>query len=305
MMSATHSHGRDDQLLIRYLLGSLSEDETERLDDLSIVDDRFAVDLHAVEHDLVDAYACGALDEDTLRRFELHYLSSPQGRAKVAFARALVRYARSGGPALSLDAGVREPGAARGLLQWSLAAAAMGLIAVAGYLFSENTGLKRQLIEVRAGLEERQQQLEEQLRHEQAATAETTRELDRVRQSIAQLQGATRLVASFVLLPPTRGATELPTLSIPRGPGVFAVTVHLESDDFPAYRVTLTDPATGQVIWRSGILRASGDAGSKALSITLGADLLKPRRYMLEVSGIPARGTAESVGIYPFKVVLL
>jgi hypothetical protein len=81
--------------------------------------------------------------------------------------------------------------------------------------------------------------------------------------------------------------------------------VQLESDDFPAYRVTMTDPAAGQVIWSSGILQASGDAESKALSITLGADLLKPRRYMLEVIGIPARGAAESVGIYPFKVVLL
>ena len=99
-MSATHSHGRDNQLLIRYLLGSLSEDETERLDELSIADDRFAADLHAVEHDLVDAYASGALDEDTRRRFELHYLSSPQGRAKVAFARTLMLYARRGKPAL-------------------------------------------------------------------------------------------------------------------------------------------------------------------------------------------------------------
>ncbi len=85
-MSATHSHGRDDRLLIGYLLGSLSEDETERLDELSIADDRFAADLHAVEHDLVDAYASGALDEETRRRFELHYLSSSQGRAKVALA---------------------------------------------------------------------------------------------------------------------------------------------------------------------------------------------------------------------------
>ena len=67
----------------------------------------------------------------------------------------------------------------------------------------------------------------------------------------------------------------------------------------------MTDPATGQVIWRSVILQASDDVGSKALSVTLGADLLKPRTYTLEVTGIPARGAAESVGIYPFRVVLL
>jgi hypothetical protein len=304
MMSATPSHERDDQLLIRYLVGSLSEDETERLDELSIADDRFAADLHAVEHDLVDAYARGTLVGDTLRRFEMHYLSSPAGRAKVAVARALLRYPRDGGPALERHAGTTWPGAARGLLQWSLAAAAMVLLAIAGYQISENARLKRQLLDARAGLEGRQQQLEQQLRQEQTANAETARELDRVRQSLAQLQGATPLVASFVLLPPTRGATELPTLSMPRGAGAVAVHVNLESDDYPAYRVTLRDPATGQIIWRSATLQASGATGSKALSITLAADLLKPSTYMLEVSGIPARGAAESVGVYPFRVVL-
>jgi hypothetical protein len=304
MMSATPSHERDDQLLIRYLLGSLSEDETERLDELSIADDRFAADLHDVEHDLVDAYARGMLVGDTLRRFELHYLSSPAGHAKVVFAKALLRYARSGGPALERHAGTTWPGAARGLLQWGLAAAATVLLAIAGFQISDNARLKRQLSDVRASLEGRQQQLEQELRQERTANTETARELDRVRQSLAQLQAATPLVASFVLLPPTRGATKLPALSIPRGAGAVAIRVNLESDDFVAYRVTLRDPPTGQIIWRSATLQASGTAASRALSITLSADLLKPRTYRLEVSGIPARGAAESVGIYPFRVVL-
>jgi hypothetical protein len=304
MMSATPSHERDDQLLIRYLVGSLSEDETERLDELSITDDRFAADLHAVEHDLVDAYARGALAGDTLQRFELHYLSSPVGRAKVVFANALLRYPRTGGSALERHAGAPWPGAAHGLLRWSLAAAAVVLLALAGYFLSENVRLKRQLLDVRAGLEGRQQQLEQQLRQEQSANAETARELDRVRQSLARLQGTPPLVASFVLLPPTRSATELPTLSILRGAGAVAVQVNLESDDFPSYRVVLRAPATGQIIWRSADLQALGVTGSKALSITLGVDLLTPRTYTLEVSGIPARGAAESVGSYPFRVVL-
>src|SRR5260370_14859836 len=98
-MSLTHSDERDDQRLIRYLVGALSEDETERLDELSIADDRFAADLHAVEHDLVDAYASGTLVGDIRERFEMQYLSSPAGRAKVAFATALLRYQRSGEPA--------------------------------------------------------------------------------------------------------------------------------------------------------------------------------------------------------------
>jgi hypothetical protein len=304
MMSSTHSHGRDDQLLIRYLVGSLGEDETERLDELSIADDRFAADLHAVEHDLVDAYVSGTLVGDTRQRFEMQYLASPAGGAKVAFARALLRYPRSGGAALDVDTGTPWSGASRPFRQWSVAAAAMVLLAIAGYLLSENVRLKRQLFDVRAGLQERQQQLEQQLRQEQSANAETARELERVRQSRAQLQGTTPLLASFVLLPPTRGVAALPTLSIPRGAGAVAVQMQLESNDFPAYRVALRDPATGPVFWRSAALQASTAGGATTLSITLGAELLKAGTYTLEISGTPARGAAESVGIYPFRVVV-
>ena len=89
-----------------------------------------------------------------------------------------------------------------------------------------------------------------------------------------------------------------------RGAAAVAVHLNLESDNFPAYRVALRDPAAGQITWRSATLQASGATGSKTVSIILGADLLKPRTYTLEVSGIAARGTAESVGIYPFRVVL-
>ena len=48
-----------DQLITQYLLGSLSSEETERLDELSLSDDEFAVRLQAVENELIDAYVEG------------------------------------------------------------------------------------------------------------------------------------------------------------------------------------------------------------------------------------------------------
>ena len=48
-MSLPNALAPDDQLLVRYLVGSLPEDETERLDELSIADDQFAARLSAVE----------------------------------------------------------------------------------------------------------------------------------------------------------------------------------------------------------------------------------------------------------------
>ena len=46
---------RDDDILVRYLLGSLPEDETERLDELSVSDDDFVWRLRAAENDFFRA----------------------------------------------------------------------------------------------------------------------------------------------------------------------------------------------------------------------------------------------------------
>jgi hypothetical protein len=85
-MPATLPHGaRFD--LTRYLLGLLPEEETDRLDELSVVDDGLAGQLGVAETQLVDAYLRGALPGDLRARFESHYLLSPARRGKVAFAR--------------------------------------------------------------------------------------------------------------------------------------------------------------------------------------------------------------------------
>ena len=68
------------------LLGSLSAEETERLDELSLTDDEFAGRLQAVENELIDAYVEGELSGQTLEQFNSFYLSSPKRRERVRFA---------------------------------------------------------------------------------------------------------------------------------------------------------------------------------------------------------------------------
>ncbi len=296
------SHGREEGELIQYLVGALPEDETERLDELSVADDRLAADLHAAEYDLVDAYVRGALTGETLRRFETHYLASPAGREKVAVARALRKYqtqrATVPQPAIGEGRGL----AARPLMQWGLAAAALVSLIAAGYLLAANGRLKRQVLDVRAGLEGRQQQLEQQLQREQSSSAEARQELERLRQSLSERQGAAPPVAAFVLAPPTRGVGEIPMLTVPRGSNAVSLQVNLEADDFPTYRVGVRDGAAGQIIWRSAVLRSVARGGAKALSITLDAALLQPHTYTVEVAGVRASGAAETVGNYPVRI---
>src|SRR5215510_11018191 len=80
----------NEELIVQYLLGSLSKEETERFDKLCFVDDEFAERLSAVENDLVDAYVRGELSPATRERFRVAYLSSEERRQKVRFAEALM-----------------------------------------------------------------------------------------------------------------------------------------------------------------------------------------------------------------------
>src|SRR5262245_12116577 len=82
----------DEQKVISYLLGALSETEAERLDELSVTDQEFAERLRRIEDELVDAYVRGELTGDWLDRFKAHYLASPLRREKVRFAQALLGY---------------------------------------------------------------------------------------------------------------------------------------------------------------------------------------------------------------------
>src|SRR5262245_27563546 len=81
----------DDQRLVRYLLELLPEDERDRLDEDTIVDDDLAARLRIVEDDLVDAYASGTLAGETRERFESRYMQSPRRRERVRFAGNFLR----------------------------------------------------------------------------------------------------------------------------------------------------------------------------------------------------------------------
>ena len=80
----------DNQQLTHYLLGLLSDDDTERIDEAAVVDDDVAARLRVVERDVVDAYVRGRLPATLIGQFEAH-LSSPRRREQVACAARFLR----------------------------------------------------------------------------------------------------------------------------------------------------------------------------------------------------------------------
>lgn len=321
-----------NQVITQYLLGSLPEEETERLDELSVTSQEFAEELSASEKDLIDAYVEGELSGTMLAQFESHYLASPIRRERVEFAEAFQVFAKTqtvfdespnrGQADLS---GKRKSGGLSTLsifgkqfpaLQWSLAAAAVVLIIAGAFLLRQNVRLRQQMsLEQthRDELQHREMQLRYELDEQRASTTAIERELAQVREERLrmeeELKKAGKLpisgtaIVSFVLSPQLRGAGQAQSVSVPVSTVRVTMQLDLEPNDYQTFTVALLDQSNHQELWSSGKLKAGSKGDDRTLHVTFSAGLLKSQGYALRVSGISANGQSEVLSDYPFKVV--
>ncbi len=274
---------RPEQILVDYLLGSLPEDETEKLDQLSIEDDEFSWRLAAAENDLVDAYVRGELPAATAELFQTHYLATARRRAKVRFAEMLAK-----GHDRKVAAPVRRPS----IWRWGLALAASVVVMASGWLFYENRVLRAQLEQERSFKADLQRMREGN---------PVPVELPAVAESKAPPRGL--MVAAFVLAPQLRGVGALPILRVPAGTEIAAIDMDLETDDFPVYVAALRELVTGRVLWRSGQVHSRVRGEGKAVGARVPANLLKDDRYSIELTGLAPGGKSERAADYTFRVV--
>jgi hypothetical protein len=328
-MSPPDQHAVDHPKLVEYLLGSLPQSDAELLDELSVANDEFAMRLSAVENDLLDAYVRGELSGSMLEKFRRFYLSSGKRREKMKLAQGLFTLEGKAAASRALpDAppgqyGRRENRLTSSWLRllinpsWGFAAVAAMLVAVI-LLGVDNLRLYQQISRTQAfgaELQQRERELQAKLDQEHAANHETKDELDRVRESLAQLGERSMAsprgeepsspplgIAFFVLSPQMRGAGRVTTLSLPRATTLVDLRLDLEANDFPQYRAVLKDSATNQNVWRSGRLTAHLTGLNSAVSIRVPAKLLKQRNYVTELMGCPTIGAPEFISSYAFMV---
>jgi hypothetical protein len=295
----------DDEMLVRYLVGTTTDEETESLDELSIADEAFALRLRAVEHDLVDAYANGELSGSVLEHFTANYLSSPAGRAKVDIAKTLRAY---GGTRAAASAGAARPGTTGPSRAWLLAAAAV-LLAIAATLAFDDLRLRRSAADARQqqlALEQHERERQEAINRQQPETAGAAQA--RKRENVVDREtqpAAGTYTLAILLLPATRDAQRLPIVALSKN--VEAVTLMLDvgPDDSADYRAAIEDAASDRVVWRSGPIRAAvASDGRKHLAITVPATQLQVAEYALKLTGVSATGSVKSLDNYPFRVVL-
>lgn len=328
----------NEEMMVRYLLGELSEEEQSRLEDEYFARDDFFEQLLVIEDDLIDAYLRGELSANRRAQFEKHFLSLPQRRERVGFASELLR------PVAQTSASTHPATVNERTLSWwqsmfplprfSLAVAAVLLVAVAlasiWFAFDRNerrARLTREEAEHRTRSQPNRtasppQQTAKQdgLPNEESAPESAaaspqpqTKDEDPARVSRpnsnslmppAQSPRARTAIASLTLSPDlVRSAGEANRFVLTRGTDMVRLRLALNGvERHKNYRASL-QTVDGKGIWsRRARAAQSSRSGAKAVTLQLPAHLLPTGDYILTLSGVTADGSTETVAEYYLKV---
>jgi hypothetical protein len=294
-MSVTHEPALDDQQYLRYLLRLLPDEQTERVEEASIVDNEVALRLRAVECDLVDGYVRGTLDRDTMQRFESYYLSSPLRRERVRFAGDFLRAIDGAAAPVGVE---REQPVLRRRHLMTIAAAAV--LAFGMLLLGEfRLGIGRSGI--RTDTRTAATAPAAGPSHDGAPVAAPAAPVPPLTadRSAKDAPGGT---IALVLLAQTRAIGSIPALTVPARAARVTFELRLESRDYSRYQAGLRDPRTNETIWRSGWIAATSAAGRPSIDVSVPAALLKAQHYSLDLTGRGTTGATHVVGSYAFRV---
>jgi hypothetical protein len=259
----------DQQNLRKYLLGSLSEEKQQALEERLFTDDGYFEELQVIEDELTDQYLERTLSPEEQQSFEQHFLRAPARRQKLRFASSLKQYIAESGPEESSQA---EPAPEKKLSLFeglfgnriaSIALAAALLLIVAGISW---VGLRT------------------------------------LRSNVPGQAPGGGVLAVSITPGLTRDGGELTKVKIPQGTGTLRLRVPLRGDDYNNYRAQLL---TGEreKVWETTDLKASTDNQGSFISVDVPSSLLPPNDYQLKIQGSTADSGPEDIGNYPFRVV--
>jgi len=285
-----------------YLLGKLSPEDQIRLEEQFFADDECFDQLVAVEDDLMYDYLRGRLPPADRQRFAQRFLGSPEDRANADFAQALLTVShdehQTGDIQTSVVSAFRRTGLRLGpattLVRWSLAAAAVLVIAGGAWLATETIKLRH----------ERQQFELARAAHDLALDRERSAQGRGTNQGTAGQPGQMPTIVALTLAPGlARGTDEGARVSIPAGADLLQIELGLKPNrEYGQYRAALQN-ADGRDIWTQDRIVARRTPTGQAVNVTVPANLVTPGDYLLILKGLTARGDLEEAGDYAFRVL--
>ena len=296
--SKMRSESIDEAVLVKYLLGNLSESDQAKVEDRVFADADYLAALEASEADLIDTYVRGGLSQPDRRAFEQRFLTSPNRRSRVEFARALARVAA--------ESTEHQPQAAQRTfsslihgwspaLRFASAFAAVICIAGASWLIFQNAAMRSRMgifESQRRDLETREQELRRQLAEEQSRVQRQQPSANRV-----------PAVVALMLVPGiSRSETRVEQLVLPPSAQIAQIAIQLEARDYyPRYRAELRT-RRGEDVLTQGNLPRRRTGTRYAVAFDVPTSALASGEYELSLKGIAGDGAAVDIGYYYFSV---
>lgn len=289
--------------MIRYLLGQMSDSERTSFESQYQKDSPLFYELAALENDLIDLYALGALSEAEQKRMR-SFMADPDRQKRLAFARTLARHS---GPGVE-NVRPSVPEAPTSWFSWEgskrLAVRAIAATMIVGisWLFLANRNLRRELEVLRnqqLSAEKKEQALEQQI---DALTGELE-DRGKSAKSIEQAPLLAQNTVSFSLRSDVvRGDGPAPPLAIPPSTDFVVLDVTVPGQAPSRYDLFL-ETADGNLVLRQERVRGkSVDGLNTQLAIKLRSHILKDGDYVLRVAATVGQKTEDVAG-YGFRVV--
>ena len=329
--------------MVRYLLGELSAEERENIEQQYFQNDTLFQELLHVESDLVYDYVNGELSPEQRTKFESQILSTAQGRRKVESSRALLDSMSENAAEVSEVEKIpwwqsfgfhrwMQPGA------WQSATVILLLVIGGGWLGVENIRLRSQLGTLTTSVQQNEQEVRRlqvqvataQHQREQEETAwsssivKLNEELQRARADREQAEEVARdkesqLRQSLRQSPSEReSATAIATYILPfnsiRGTSEQTEPLTL-SEEHKAVRFQIDLGRTAfrafhvslQTVDGSEIWKAVKEARrtrtGNSITVNLPATVFTQQHYILVLTPSGANSQAESFAEYSFRVV--
>jgi hypothetical protein len=285
----------DERELMRsYLLGSLTGARLEEVEIRLLSDASFREELQAVQDELIDSYAFGALSWRERRKFKSRFLITPERAEKLRFARAMKAYVGGAGPEESGESSGRLRRLrllrqlARHKLLFAASVVACLLVAAAFLVFFIKA---RRDEAVRASIERA-----ERIRAE--VGLEVERWTKRPPLDFARSTPVVELRLSPGL---TRGAPNTRRIILTGAREIAQIKLELSERRFDSYDAALLTSDEALVFSVSG-LRPENEGGDRVLIIRIPAKSLKAGDYEFRLHGMSTAGDTGDAGSYSFQV---
>ena len=270
------SQAHRNDVLLQYLLGKLTVERMEEIEQQILLDDDFHREVKIAEEELLDNYIYGNLSEEDSRLVESNFLASDLRQQQLRFALALKRKVDTEGrSSYRPTAGVSVNRYAYALAASILLAGALGLI---------------------------NYRLTLQLKHEHAQTSLLNKELEVARQhntSVSTPWASQDAVVLADLVPGVSRGEKLQEIRVPTGIRAIQFSLQIPADLGDEVVLELLND-TGQVITAVPGARSQNIDNKTVIIVTLPRERLKNGNYFLKIS--PKQSNSTQLR-YSFKIL--